>query len=83
MNRRYLSKPTLIVLWMGLAMMTASCLHAAQETTCKAKFKRKYNCPFSKITVVEDTSSMGNHLKLRGCGKTVIYDGTKEKFVEK
>lgn len=56
----------------------AGCLHATQETTCKFKFKKKYECPFGKISIVEDELDMGDTIKLRGCGKTVIYDGTKE-----
>jgi hypothetical protein len=64
------------------AVMLCSCLHAVQETTCKSKFKKKYNCPFGKISIVDNELTMGNHIKLRGCGKTVIYDGTKEDFVE-
>jgi hypothetical protein len=71
-----------VVAMFAIAWMLGSCLHAVQETTCKTKFKKKYNCPFSKISIVENELDMGNHLKLRGCGKTVIYDGTKEDFVE-
>jgi hypothetical protein len=64
------------------ALFIASCLHTVQETTCKSKFKKKYHCPFKKITIVEDELDMGDAIKLRGCGKTVTYEGTKEVLVE-
>lgn len=60
------------------AFLFTGCLHAIQETTCKSKFKKKYECPFSKISIVEDELDMGDTIKLRGCGRTVIYDGTTE-----
>ena len=60
------------------ATLLVGCLHATQETTCKIKFKKKYECPFSKITIVENELDLGDTIKLRGCGKTVIYEGTKE-----
>lgn len=69
------------VLALLCALLLASCLHAIQETTCKAKFKRKYNCPLKKITIVEDELVVGDYIRLRGCGKTVTYKGTKEVLV--
>jgi heterodisulfide reductase subunit A-like polyferredoxin len=67
---------------LACALFLTACLHTVQETTCKSKFKKKYHCPFKKITVVEDELDMGDTLKLRGCGKTVTYDGTEEVLVE-
>ena len=64
------------------ALFLSSCFHAMQETTCKTKFKKKYNCPFKDIHIVEDELDLGDRIKLRGCGKTVTYDGTKEILVE-
>ena len=61
-----------------VSMLLTACLHATQETTCKIKFKKKYDCPFGKISIVEDEMNLGDTIKLRGCGRTVIYDGTKE-----
>jgi hypothetical protein len=63
-------------------LFLVSCLHAMQETTCKTKFKKKYKCPFKKIIIVENELDMGDTIKLRGCGKTVTYEGTKEVLVE-
>ena len=69
-------------LWFVLILLSAtllsSCLHAIQETTCKTKFKKKYDCPFSDIEIVENEVVLGNIIKLRGCGRTVTYDGTTE-----
>ena len=67
---------------LGCAFFLSSCLHTVQETTCKSKFKKKYDCPFSDIAIVEDELDMGDIIKLRGCGRTVTYEGTKEILVE-
>ena len=64
------------------ALTVTACFHVIQETTCKIKFKRKYNCRMKYITVVEDEMVHGDNIRLRGCGKTVTYDGTKEVLVE-
>lgn len=70
----------LLLLWTALCL--SGCLHAIQETTCKTKFKKKYNCKMKDIHIVEDEGVIGDQIRLRGCGKTVTYDGTKEVMVE-
>ncbi len=83
------SKPTTVfalvaraMLFLLLALTLSGCLHAIQETTCKTKFKKKYNCRMKDIHIVEDEGVIGDQIRLRGCGKTVTYDGTKEVMVE-
>ncbi len=73
-------RKTMALILSGLFL--SSCLHAVQETTCKTKFKKKYKCPFKEISIVEDELDMGNTIKLRGCGRTVTYDGTEEILME-
>ncbi len=61
-----------------LTLTMTSCLYAVQEGICKIKFKKKYKCPVKQIVVIEDEMDMVDLIKLRGCGRTVVYDGTKE-----
>jgi hypothetical protein len=70
------------LLLLGIAWSLTGCLHAIQETTCKTKFKKKYNCKMKDIHIVENEGVIGDQIRLRGCGKTVTYDGTKEVLVE-
>ena len=76
------SKTRVVVTAILCALFLASCIHSIQETTCKIKFKKKYDCPLKKIEIVEDELVVGDHIRLRGCGKTVTYEGTKEVMVK-
>jgi PBP1b-binding outer membrane lipoprotein LpoB len=80
--KRVIRKIVAVVSVAAGALILSSCLQAVQETTVKSKFKKKYDCPFKKIEVVEDDVVVGDTIKLRGCGKTVTYEGTKEVRVE-
>ena len=77
-----LQRSIIIAIGILISLVCCACLHAMQETTCKTKFKKKYNCPFKEIHMVDDELDMGDRLKLRGCGKTVTYEGTEEILVE-
>lgn len=65
-----------------VGVLCSGCLHASRELTCKVKFKRKYDCPFSRIDAVENELLVGDQIVLVGCGKRVTYDGTKKILVE-
>jgi hypothetical protein len=82
MTSRLLKHGSILMVLLGTALFLTACLHAAQETTCKVKFKKKYDCPFRHITVVENMPVLGDQLILKGCGKTVTYNGTTEILVE-
>jgi hypothetical protein len=75
------SKALTLIAAILLAFSLTACIHSIQETTCKFKFKKKYDCPFKKIEIVEDEMVVGDYIRLRGCGKTVTYEGTKEVLV--
>ena len=81
MTRRIRQMLVPALLLVGAVLLTG-CLHAMQETTCKTKFKKKYHCKMKDIEIVEDEGVIGDQIRLRGCGKTVTYDGTKEVMVQ-
>ena len=56
-NRRWLaslSKIRNVVLIVIVALFLAGCINSIRETTCKIKFKKKYDCKFKNIEMVED-----------------------------
>ena len=79
---RCFSKTRVVVTVVLCTLFLSSCIHSVQETTCKIKFKKKYDCPLKKIEIVEDEIVVGDYIRLRGCGKTVTYEGTKEVLVK-
>jgi hypothetical protein len=72
----------LVVVFLIIGGAGFSCLHASRELTCKIKFKRKYDCSFKDIAVVENALTIGDQTILVGCGKRVTYNKTKEILAE-
>ena len=79
---RHTGKRVALILVLVVGLSSTACLHSSRELTCKVKFKRKYDCSFSKISAVENELVLGDQIILVGCGKRVTYNGTTEILVE-
>jgi len=85
MKRNFRSSISMLILAFLGAGLLSSCFHVLiQQNVAKGKFKKKHNCPFKEITIVEDDfHSQKDTFKLVGCGVTAYYKGTDELLSQK